>query len=660
MRILLSLVGIIYSAAAVAAPVRGGSLDPTTIPKYVEPLLIPQTMPKQATVDGMDVYEIAVRQFSQQVLPAGWPATTVWGYGAPADPATFSYPARTIEAVVNRPVRVTWVNELLGPTGRALSHLLPVDQRVHWANPARDCLHGRLRSDCHGRRRDRYTGPVPMVTHLHGGHVTPESDGHPEAWHLPAANDIPADFAMRGTTFAQVRGAPDRGGAAVFQYANDQRAATLWYHDHTLGLTRLNVYAGLAGFYLLRDPGTDPAGLPRGTHEIPLVIQDRSFNSDGTLFFPSRRGFFEPADTVPADADDERPSMWNPEFFGNTIVVNGRTWPTLAVEARRYRLRILNGSDSRVFLLKVTIDPVARPGAAAVPFWQVGADGGFLPRPVRLDQLRIGPGERADVVLDLTGVRAGMSLYLINEGPDKPFGAPDLPVADPATTGQVMRLMVSALVGDDASTAPEVLELPGRPRLGPQARVRALSLNEKREMLLGTAVVKNGRVTPVPREWAAAITEAPRRGMTEIWEFYNFTDDAHPMHLHLVQFEVVDRQKIVIDEKTGAARLVRGAVIAPRPEETGTKDTVLADPGMVTRIKVRFDIPGLFVWHCHILSHEDNEMMRPYCVGARKACTLATVRRLVPDDLSPVRARGLPQGTVALAPRGGRASGTPP
>jgi bilirubin oxidase len=620
--------GLIASGTAtIAAPPLGGTLDPTTIPKYVDPLPIPESMPKQDSVDsGLDVYEVAVRQFPQQVLPTGLPATTVWGYGSPAHPASFSYPGRTIEAVVNRPVRVTWLNDLKDATGHFLPHLFAVDQTLHWANPPQECRHGPRRSDCHGRRREPYAGPVPIVTHLHGAHVTPESDGYPEAWYLPAAKNIPAGFATKGAKFAQRRGVSDRAGAAVFQYANDQAAATLWYHDHVLGMTRLNVYAGLAGFYLLRDPTTDPAGLPSGAYEIPLAIQDRSFNRDGSLFFPARRGFFEAPAAADAGDDDVRPPIWNPEFFGNTIVVNGKTWPMLAVEPRRYRFRILNGSDARVLRLKIATDPVARPAVAAVPFWQIGGDGGFLPKPVRLDELLIAPAERVDVIADLSGISVGATLHLINEGPDKPFGAADLPVADPGTTGQVMRLTVRARAADDRSTAPEALTLPRRARLGRPARVRALSLNEKGEMMLGTARVSNGVVTPMRKEWSAAMSETPTRGGTELWELYNFTEDAHPIHLHLVQFEVVNRQKLAIDAKMGSARLVRGTVTPPRPGETGTKDTVLAEAGMVTRVKARFDVPGLFVWHCHILSHEDNEMMRAYCVGDPKSCAMTVGR----------------------------------
>ena len=246
---------------------------------------------------------------------------------------------------------------------------------------------------------------MPIVTHLHGGHSTEESDGYPEAWYLPAARNIPAGYASVGSFYRRSRRRPQRAlgqawtpGSAVFQYDNDQRAATMWYHDHTLGMTRANVYAGPAGFYLLRGgpgdpvggvlPGPAPAlGDPPGLdyYEIPIAIQDRSFNADGSLFYPDNRAFFEgleppaAADPVHARPGVRRPSdvapIWNPEFFGNAIVVNGTTWPFLEVEQRRYRFRFLNGCNSRFLILKLS---------NGLPFWQIGDEGGFLPAPVEL------------------------------------------------------------------------------------------------------------------------------------------------------------------------------------------------------------------------------------------------------------------------------------
>src|SRR6266545_672611 len=663
---LSAAVGLIaFCATAFAAPVPGGTLDPTTIPQYVDPLPIPQVMPKQGTIGTtIDNYEIAARQIQQQVLSTGLPQTTVWGYGAPASPSSFSYPARTIEALTNRPVRVTWINDLRDNNGAFLPHLLPVDQTLHWANPPQDCLDGTLHPDCRGQSQLPYMGPVPIVTHLHGAHVQPDSDGYPEAWYLPAANNIPVGFATKGSNFGQIPGVPVTPGAAVFQYPNSQRATTLWFHDHVLGMTRSNVYTGLAGFYLLRDPATDPAGLPKGAFEIPLVIQDKSFNSDGSLFYPDNRAFFEglvqanlqipfiPDPTLTGGMSDV-PPIWNPEFFGNTTVVNGKTWPKASVEQRRYRIRILNASDTRVLILKITTDPLARPGTAAVPFWQIGADGGFLPAPVNVTELLIAPAERVDLIVDFTDVATGTNLFLINEGPDEPFGGGvpgvDFAFADPRTTGQVMKLTVVKRVGTDSSTPPQSLTLPSRTPLGPASKTRTVSLNEAEsetvfvitadgkikesrsanavpfapvQALLGTATVsKKGVITATRNVKTAATTENPALGATEIWEIYDFTEDAHPIHIHQVQFEVVNRQDISIDPITGTATLVPGTITGPEAGETGTKDTVLVYPSKVTRVKAKFDIPGLFVWHCHIISHEDHEMMRPYCVGKPSGCS---------------------------------------
>jgi spore coat protein A, manganese oxidase len=417
-------------------------------------------------------------------------------------------------------------------------------------------------------------------------------------------------------------------GTATFHYDNDQPATTMWYHDHTLGMTRLNVYAGPAGFYLLRGGRGDlPAGVLPGPapgvgddplgryYEIPLAIQDRSFNDDGSLFYPDSREFFDEFGG-PYIPDSDVPPIWNPEFFGNTVVVNGRTWPFLEVEPRRYRFRFLNGCNSRFLILKIVDDPAAaRPANASLPLWQIGADGGFLPSPVMLEQLLMAPAERADVIVDFTRLAVGTELFLVNEGPDEPFGggAPgiDFAPSDPATTGQVMQFRVVPLVSEDESKRPAKLTLPALRPLPPATNTRQVSLNEQGSTvpdfdgpiaaLLG---IIDGGGEPVPLEWQDEITESPDLGAVEIWEIYNFTEDAHPIHIHEVQFEVVDRESI------GA-----GVTRPPEAWETGFKDTVIAYPGEITRVKALFDRPGLFVWHCHIVEHEDNEMMRPYHIG---------------------------------------------
>jgi spore coat protein A len=624
------------SAAAMAVPLPGlrltaapapGVLDPESIPKYVTPLLIPPAMPTTSTFGGVDQYVIGVRQFDQQILPAGLPATTVWGYGSTAHPDTFHSPAFTIEANVARPVEVTWVNALVDGSGRYLPHLLPVDPTLHWANPPGG-VRGRDRRPSFTTTPGRYTGPVPIVTHVHGAHATEESDGYPEAWYLPAARDIPPAYARVGSLYERFRATaaarwhtPWLPGTAVFRYRNDQRAATLWYHDHALGITRLNVYAGPAGFYLLRGgPGDLPDGVlpgpapmpgdPAGLRyrEIPVAIQDRSFRTDGSLFYPDSRAFFDGYGGPYIPTTDVSP-IWNPEFFGDTMMVNGRTWPVHEVEPCRYRLRLLNGCGSRFLVLKLVTDPLAaRPASPVLPFWAIGGDGGFLPAPVRLDQLLMGNAERMDVVVDFTGLPEGTAVYLINEGPDEPFGGGEPPgdfdAADPETTGQVMKFVVGPPGRPDSSVPPADLVLPAHPGQPPESRVRRLSLNEVMSSVIDGPIMAmlgtvDGGGQPNPLGWADPVTEDPALGSTELWELHNFTVDAHPVHLHQVQFQVVGRQPF------------GGPAQPPRPWESGPKDTVIALPGQVTRLRATFDLAGLYVWHCHILEHEDNEMMRP-------------------------------------------------
>jgi spore coat protein A, manganese oxidase len=695
---------------ASAAP-PGGTLDPTAIPQFVDPLVIPPVMPAKglhydtATNQNIPYYEIEAVQFRQQILPPHdlsgnpVPSTTVWGYGAVGRPETRNYPAWTIENLINLPTQIKWVNNLKDPaTGHYLPHLLSIDQTLHWANPAGDCLDQAMgmmppmaMTDCRGKSQQPYTGPVPLVTHVHGAHVQPNSDGYPEAWYLPAANNL-AGFTKSGSLYSDFYGGSGRSkGYAVYQYPNDQRSSTLWYHDHTLGMTRANVYAGPAGFFLLRDPKDLLLGLPipgalpgldpnapqirKFIREIPIVVQDRSFNSDGSLFYPTNRAFFEglnflnaPEQQFPGAGalvipfipgysafgggmSDVSP-LWNPEFFGNTMVVNGKSWPFLEVEQARYRLRFLNGSDSRFLILK---------NSNNLPFWQVGADGGFLPSPVQLGSLLLAPAERADVVVDFSGVPEGTVITLLNLGPDEPFGggtpffgcdqsavppvgpADCFEPSDPGLTGKVMQFKVGRKTLPDLSIPAANLHLPALNRLGPAHKVRKLSLNEDMSMAVCVDTDATGNLVeapcapdmsnafgptsarlgvldaggnPVPKSWMEAITENPTVGKTEIWEIYNFTADAHPIHIHQVQFEVVNRQDLATDDEGIAAppATLVGAPRLPETWESGTKDTFIVYPGTVARVKAKFDIPGLFVWHCHILSHEDNEMMRPIMV----------------------------------------------
>ena len=652
------------------AQIPGGTLEPSAVAKYVTPMLIPPVMPRAATITMPggkpgDYYEISMKQISQQILPAGLPATTVWGYGAVTKSATsrglaqfWHAPSLTIESTWKRPVRVKWINQLLDDNGQYRPHLLPVDPTLHWANPPQgsDPAYGSGERDSRPTftaTPGRYTGPVPIVTHLHGAAgVGDDSDGYAEAWYLPAANNLPGGYAPEGTWYdffagkAKTRYGVTWGpGFAIFQYPNDQRESTLWYHDHALGMTRLNVYAGPAGFFLVRGgPEGDKAVLDSRTNttavlpspapnendmfppnktyfEIPIAVQDRSFNADGSLFYPDTRAFFD-GYTGPYIPFTDVSPIWNPEFFGNMIMANGNTWPFQQVEQRRYRLRFLNGCQSRFLILDFSQIP-------GIEVWQIGNEGGFLAAPVNLtaangNRLLMGLAERADLIVDFTNVPVGNHI-LRNVGPDEPFGGgvpgDDFPVADPGSTGQVLQFRVVPAVAADPTTPPQFLVLPAITRLT-GGTTRPLALLEKPSAFTdGPAEAQLGIVNPdghlVARQWMDEVTENPAVGATEVWEYYNATADAHPMHIHEVAFQVVNRQGLALDENGEVIQPVQltGSPTPPESWENGWKDTVVAYPGQVTRLRLRFVNPGQFVWHCHIVEHEDNEMMRPYRIG---------------------------------------------
>ncbi len=378
-------------------------LDPRTIPKYVEalPTFIGVRVP------GTQPLNISMENATAQVLPAsmGLPGTKVWAYqiansltGSVLGPA--NYPAFTIESTKGTATNVTYANDLVdttipGDQTGTLYKLITVDQTLHWADP----LGTSRNNNCEvppatGVCTQPYSGPVPAVTHLHGGEVPSTSDGGPDAWFTPGD--------------AQVGPAWSQGVTNNYFYPNGQEATTLWYHDHALGATRLNVYAGLAGFYFLRDqydtgvPGQG-LNLPAGNQEIEIVIQDRMFDTNGQWLFPDSAN---PGPNGPPPNPTVHPN-WIPEFFGTTIVVNGKTWPFLNVETRRYRFRFLNGSNARFYELRLINKTTQAPGPA---FWQIGTDGGLLDTPVMLNdpdnpnslRLLIAPGERADIIIDFS------------------------------------------------------------------------------------------------------------------------------------------------------------------------------------------------------------------------------------------------------------------
>jgi spore coat protein A len=614
--------GILAGAAvAIKGPVlltartTASIIDATTIPKYVTPLPLLPVMPPSMALPGHDEYVVAARQITQQMLPDGYPASTAYGFGSPAHPRTFHTPGYTIEARAGRRTHVTWMNQLMDSSRDFLPPLVTVDPTLHWANPPGG-VEGRDSMPTFASTPPPYTGPVPLLVHLHGVHSYQESDGYPEAWYLPAARNIPAGYATVGTFYDQFKDeALDRWGvrwspgSATFVYPLDQRAAMLWYHDHSLGMTRCNVYPGLAGLFMVRGgpydlpPGVLPGPAARlgdrpGTryYEIPMVISDKSFNADGSQYFPNSRA--DHGDTTgPYVPQTDVAPYWNPSVLGTTILVNGRTWPALDVEPRRYRFRFLIASNFREYILKIVTDPLApRPATAALPIWVIG---GFLPAPQQSDRLLMITGERYDTIVDFTGVSPGTQLYLINEG------FQGVGVADPETVGQIMRFNVVPLTSPDTSTPPGQLSLPPF-SVGPSSVTRQLSMSHQMSTYLPGVVAGmgvgtlNADGTPNPIDWSAPVTETPAYNATETWEIWNFGPTHHAMHVHLVEFEVINRQPIA-----------GGPVTAPFPWETGPKDSVLAVETMITRFRATFDRRGRYVWHCHLIDHEDKDMMRP-------------------------------------------------
>ncbi len=617
------LMALIVTATFSAGPAMAQDLlDPTTHPKFVNPLPIPARIDASEGKKNnytMDMMEVT--QWLGLYAPDNTPLmTTVWGYGLKNEPAT--YPGPTFIAHRDVPVDITWRNMLPPynfPDGPG-AHLLPVDPNLHIAHPV--------------------DGGIPTVTHLHGGHTESASDGLPEAWFTQG-------FMEKGPQFVKRR----------YHYDNDQESATLWYHDHALGITRLNVYAGLAGFYLLRDQNEkmlmQNGVLPCAQYEIEVVIQDRMFTDDGELFYPSTDPEIEPGfDPLPPG-----PSAIA-EFFGDFILVNGVAWPKLDVEPRKYRFRLLNGSDSRFYVLEFHD---AQYGGVAQPFLQIGTDVGLLEKPVSLTKLLIGPGERCDLVVDFGGFDPGDQIFLRNFGPDDPLKGfnPDgtlsdgqggvLPPADPATTGQIMAFNVVAAPTDGIAGNPsgrdwdvswmwcdqdptidETTDL--RPVIDPLTQTGAT-----RQLVLFEGLDNYGRLQPLlgtlnqgSLAWFEPISENPMVDDVEVWEVYNATEDAHPIHLHLVAFQIINRESFdgEVEEKpqpqhdgsygVGGVLTVNslgGDAVGPEPNEDGWKDTAVMLPGQVTRVIAKFDREGRYVWHCHILSHEDHEMMRPYYVG---------------------------------------------
>ena len=508
-----------------------------TLTPYLDPLPIPAlATPTSGTAGGTASYTMSMREVTQQ-LHSQLPPTRVWGYGSGVSGA--SYPGPTILASSGNPVTVTWVNDLRDAQGNLrTTHYLAVDP----------CLRG----------PDTEGSTARVVTHLHGGHVPAASDGYPESTLLP-------------------------GQQTTYLYPNNQDAATLWYHDHAMGITRLNVIMGLAGFYLLKDAVENGLTLPTGAFEIGLAIQDRTFNADGSFQYPA---------------------SWMEHFFGDKILVNGKVWPYLNVKKGKYRFRMLNGSTSRVYTLSLS---------NGAPFWVIGDEGGLLPKPLMRSSLTITPGERMDVVIDFQPYSNGTEIILQNSAPAPYPGDPGVGVIP-----NVMKFVVVA--GGGAFTSPLPASLRPVPRI-PETdaiQTRTLELYKVPDACTGQRWSINGLT------WED-ITEHPALGTTEIWRFVNRSGFVHPMHMHLVAFQVLDRQPFEI---VNGQVQTTGPAVPPDSSEIGWKDTAPVMPFQILRVIARFtDYTGKYAYHCHILEHEEHEMMRQFEV--------VDLTAVLPDGLPP-------------------------
>jgi spore coat protein A len=493
-------------------------LNVDSLERFVDPLPIPGVVRPKGTRPNPEhpaslipYYRLPMRQIASKIHRDVRP-TRFWGFGEGS-------PGPTFETRSGDGLLVEWANEL------PKAHFLPVDHTVHGAEADKP--------------------PVRSVIHLHGGKVPAKSDGYPEDWYVP-------------------------GKSATYYYPNNQDAAQLWYHDHALGITRLNIYAGLFGSFFVRDSFEDGLNLPKGKYEIPLTLYDRSFDLESQLYYP-------------ISPDPQSP--WVSEVFGDAILVNGKLFPFLEVEPRKYRFRVLNAANARFFHLALS---------GGQEFHQIGTDLGFLSAPVALKSLMIAPGERADLILNFSS-RGGERIVVTSD------------------SLIVMQFRVSKTAVPETSSLPSILRPVPKIPESAAVKTRLLTLGEKDDkagnsmmMLLNNA------------HWSMPVTESPALNSVEIWNLLNLTDDSHPIHLHLVRFQILSRQAFEPEYYYQGGRVQYiGPPVPPAPNEAGWKDTVQAHPGMVTRIIARFEgYPGRYVWHCHILEHEDNEMMRPYDVIA--------------------------------------------
>ncbi|MTI30582.1 multicopper oxidase family protein [Xanthovirga aplysinae] len=585
-------------------------LSPESQQKFINPLPIPQRI---HTKRGSH-YQIPIKEaffwLGLKSKSGDSLKTKMWGFEY--EGKVYS-PGPTFLAQTDEPITVQWNNQL-----PPHPHILPVDYSIHTPHL-------------------KDSNSLPIVIHLHGGHTESESDGYPEAWYTQNYQELGPDYVKKN-----------------YYYDNSQEATTLWYHDHTIGMTRLNVYAGLYGFYLISDPNEkrlqEENVLPPDSLTLEIVFNDANFTEKGELYYPGRHG--QPIDPIIKKKIEENwpdPTHFD-EFFGEFIMANNMCWPKLEVKPCIYRFRILNGSSSRTFVLEFENQ---------MQFYQIGSDGGFLEKPVSLTLLVLAPAERADLLVDFSKFK-GKNIILKNLGPELPFRGyvnPKDPknstkliynkggnqkitdgfggfasIADPNSTGLVMRFDVENNKNTQRINFNSSISLRSSfPTLEPHKAIKTRKLilfNLKDD--LGRTLTLLGTLDKGSLFFMDSVTEIIEKNTIEIWEIYNTTNSAHPIHLHQVQFQVLNRQlyegdlvfhdqKLMDTDRTfkGAHlkfKTFKGEPILPQAIEKGLKDTALSLAGQVTRLIAYFDRSGKYVWHCHIITHEDYDMMRPFIV----------------------------------------------
>jgi FtsP/CotA-like multicopper oxidase with cupredoxin domain len=542
------------------------------------------------------------------------PPSRVWAFEG-------SVPGPTIEAERGRPVRVEWRNELDGG--------LPVVVAVAPTETDGDGVPVQCVPGLSGGLADPHAAALTgfTVVHLHGGLTPAAYDGWTENISAP-------------------------GQHAVSDYPMDQRAALLWYHDHVMGVTRFTVYAGLAGLWIVRDQLEREMGLPEGPpFEVPLLLQDRNFGQgpDGLL-------------TGELVHKTDPGTM---EAFAPFTVVNGKVWPVLDAQSGTYRLRVVNGSNARTFRLVLLRD--GRQELDRIT--QIGADGGLFGAPVAVPSggLVLASAQRADLLVDFSDLQPGSELTFVNTA-RVPFNGASFPAelaGDAADLDgllpypEVMRFRVvpgpsvrrtppAQLTTDIAPPSAQELagavrrsialveqELEGAPNMLTMRELAPAPDGDATQPLItvidrdadtGAETVTRWRT--VAAHFEDTVTFFPILGQWEVWQFINLTGDTHPMHIHLNPFHILTRRAITLDvpdggiddrDTTATVRLGQGPDDeldhALDANERGLNDTVRVNPNELVELAVRFEtFSGRYMYHCHILEHEDRDMMRPIVV----------------------------------------------